>query len=272
MSCSSIVLTESEINDFNKKKVEAFQGTMILCGVYALVAVILLVFINYTDIGSEYIFDKFMPFVVTYVFGAIFIIIYLVYSIYNLQPTKDRKPKNNDVICPDYWKIKELTDDEIKLIKSNPHASKIPDDELRFKCEIDTKIAPLTSYNIDNKFTSGYSSDYNSLGFNKETPQFLYVNYEDTNNDIKKYAQIAGIYNKDNGDSFTPINNDKSSLKFNINNENEITPITTNVLPLICNEVYPQYLAELDEKTDEKNKNRCEFAKQCKVPWNDIGC
>ena len=84
MSCTTIVLTEKEAKDFNDKKTSAFQGTMILCGVYALVAIILLLLINFTTFGKDIIYDKLMPFVITYVFGAIFIIVYLVYNKFNL--------------------------------------------------------------------------------------------------------------------------------------------------------------------------------------------
>jgi len=276
MSCSTIVLTEKEANDFNDKKIAAFQGTMILCGVYAFVAFILLILINYTSFGKDIIYDKLMPFVLTYVFGAIFIILYLVYMIYNLEPTKERKIKNNDIICPDYWKIKELTDEEISLIKANiTNTSNIYDDnDIRYKCEIDKNIAPLSNYkDVNSNLKYGYSGNISN---NKiDNPNYIYVNYndneKDTNEDMKKYAQIAGIYNNP-GNSFSPINN-INSLSSSLSEDNKnIVPIDSSAgYPLICNEVYPQYLAKLDEK-DGGNKNRCEYAKKCNIAWNDIGC
>jgi hypothetical protein len=273
MSCTTIVLTEKELKDFNDKKTSAFQGTMILCGVYAIVAIILLLTINFTTFGKDIIYDKFMPFIITYVFGAIFIIIYLVITIYNLQPTKERKPQNNDIICPDYWKLKELTSDEIKAIKTNTvNTSNLSDDDIRYKCEIDKKIAPLANYKDANaNLNYGFTGNYLSTGNDINNPNYIYTTYNaetDKNNDIKNYAQIAGIYNKD---SSAPIN--ANSLTNNVSTDNTIVPIGSySATPLICNEVYPQYLARLDENSESGNKNRCEYAKKCNIAWNDIGC
>lgn len=273
MSCSTIVMTEKEAKDFNDKKTSAFQGTMILCGVYAIIAIILLLLINYTSFGKDIIYNKFMPFVITYVFGAIFIIIYLVFTIYNLEPSKERNPQNNDIICPDYWKIKELTSQEINYIKGNiSNTSNLSDDDIRYKCEIDKNITPLSNYKSTNsELNNGYIGNYLSTGNDKDTPNFLYVNYKDDNKEIKKYAQIAGIYNKNNGAGYSTIN--VNSLSSNLNSSKTIVPInsSTTDYPLICNEVYPQYLSKLDEK-DGGNKNRCEYAKKCNIAWNDIGC
>ena len=274
MSCSSIVLTEKESKEFNDKKFAAFQGTMILCGVYATVAIIMLVLINYTTFGKDIIYNKFLPFVATYVFGAILIIIYLVIVIYDLQPSKNRTLRDNDIICPDYWKIKELTSEEINYIRQNTSNinNMTDDDEIRYKCEIDKNITPLSNYkSTNNQLFSGYTREYSSTGNDINKPNYLYVNYNDDNNEMKKYAQIAGIYNK-NSATYNIIN--ANSLSSNLNSSNTIALISPSAAdyPLICNEVYPQYLARLDENTEEGNKNRCEYAKKCNIPWNDIGC
>jgi len=274
MSCSSIVLTEKESKDFNDKKFAAFQGTMILCGVYATVAIILLVLINYTTYGTDIIYNKFLPFVATYVFGAILIIIYLVIVIYELQPTKNRTLEDNDIICPDYWKIKELTPQEIDYIKQNTSSNinNMTDDEIRYKCEIDKNITPLSNYKNTNKqLISGYKKNYLSTGNDKNKPNYLYVNYNDDNDEMRKYAQFAGIYKKENGAGYNTINVNSLSSNLNITNRIESISSSTTGYPLICNEVYPQYLAKLDEK-DGGNKNRCEYAKKCNIAWNDVGC
>jgi len=274
MSCTTVVLTEKEAKDFNDKKTSAFQGTMILCGVYATVAIVLLLLINFTSFGKNIIYDKFMPFILTYVFGAIIIIIYLVITIYNLEPTKHRKPQDNDIICPDYWKLKELTPDEIKAIKKNTaNTSNLSDDDIRYKCVIDKNILPLSNYKNDN-LKYGFTGNYLSTGNDINNPNYIYTTYNnaetDKNNDMKIYAQVSGIYNKDGtpSESLDPI-----SLTSNLSSDNiNIEPISYSQIPLICNEVYPQYLARLDENTEEGNKNRCEYAKKCNIPWNDIGC
>jgi len=265
MSNNSIVLTEKEANDFNNKKTESFRGTMVLSGVYAMIAIILLILINFTSFGKEYIYNKLMPFVLTYVLGAIFIIIYLVISIYNLEPSKERRVPANDIICPDYWKLKELSDEEISIIKQNKGITSniIDDEDLRYKCEIDTNIVPLKNYQTDSKIR-GYKQNNLSI----DNPNYIYVNYTGNDDSMKTYSQMAGIYNLE-GSVFNSIN--EHSISSNITDK-VLSKINGNTLPLICNEVYPKYLSTLDETTKEGNKFRCEYAKQCNIPWNDIGC
>jgi hypothetical protein len=51
-----------------------------------------------------------------------------------------------------------------------------------------------------------------------------------------------------------------------------------NVLPLNCENLYPMYLASVDQKINRKNKNmdtnviRCAYSKICGIPWSDMNC
>jgi len=52
----------------------------------------------------------------------------------------------------------------------------------------------------------------------------------------------------------------------------------TTVLPLNCENLYPMYLASVDQKINKKNKNmdtnviRCAYSKICGIPWSDMNC
>ena len=54
--------------------------------------------------------------------------------------------------------------------------------------------------------------------------------------------------------------------------------IKANVLPLNCENIYPMYLASVDQKINKKNKNmdtnviRCAYSKLCGIPWSDMNC
>jgi hypothetical protein len=274
MSCNSIVLTEKEAKDFEKKKIEAFNGTIIICVLYGSIAIILLLLINFTQFGKEYIYKKFMPFVITYVIGAIFILFYMVFAIYNLEPTKKKSDNRNDLVCPDYWKLVKTGEQELLDIKNNNFINNINknilDNDINYKCQIDTKDAKLIDYNISNS-SNGYKS--NKTNSDYDTPDFLYINYNDKDEEMRKYAQISGIY-KSSNDVYKPLENSVNSLnKFN-NTKTTISPIiySNGNYPLICNQVYPKYLEKLDAETVGGNKYRCEYAKKCNIPWNNIGC
>ena len=50
------------------------------------------------------------------------------------------------------------------------------------------------------------------------------------------------------------------------------------VLPLNCENLYPMYLASVDQKINRKNRNmdtnviRCAYSKICGIPWSDMDC
>ena len=100
---TTFVPNQKELELFKKEKMNLYKGTWTVCFLYGISAFILLVTVLFTDVGRTYIYDKYFPAVMTYVLGAIIIIIYLIYSIYNIKPRKLGKPKSKFNNCPDYW-------------------------------------------------------------------------------------------------------------------------------------------------------------------------
>lgn len=43
-------------------------------------------------------------------------------------------------------------------------------------------------------------------------------------------------------------------------------------IPLVCDRMYPAFLAHMDDKNDSKNKLRCAYSKICGVTWSDMNC
>ena len=80
------------------------------------------------------------------------------------------------------------------------------------------------------------------------------------------YLQITTDDNKKLITSITDGNSDKS-----------ITTSHTNI-PVVCDRVYPLYLAtkdiELSKNNNKLDQNvlRCAYSKICGVPWTDINC
>ncbi len=101
---------QKELELFKLEKLNMYKGTWMVCFVYGISAIILLSVIFFTDWGRTYIYDKFFPAVITYVLGAIIIIIYLLVSIFSIKPRKLKKSVETLPVCPDYWKLEKVVD------------------------------------------------------------------------------------------------------------------------------------------------------------------
>ena len=67
--------------------------------------------------------------------------------------------------------------------------------------------------------------------------------------------------------------------KYNISGSATATDISVATTPLICNRLYPSYMAVIDRKLHENSKGkydnnvmRCAYSKLCKVPWSEMNC
>lgn len=57
-----------------------------------------------------------------------------------------------------------------------------------------------------------------------------------------------------------------------INSSNIFNGATSSNIPLVCDRMYPAFLAHMDDKNDSKNKLRCAYSKICGVTWSDMNC
>jgi hypothetical protein len=110
---------KKELELFKLEKLNMYKGTWMVCFVYGITAIILLSVIFFTEWGRTYIYDKFFPAVITYVLGAIVIIIYLIVSIFSIVPRKLRKSVETLPVCPDYWKLQKTETLMKKNMKDN---------------------------------------------------------------------------------------------------------------------------------------------------------
>jgi hypothetical protein len=108
-----------ELKLFKKEKSNMYKGTWMICLVYGLSALTLLGIVFLTEWGKTYVYEKFLPAVLTFVIGAIFIIVYLLYSIFALQPRKIGKGFDTTTSCPDYWKLQQVATQRQEAIINN---------------------------------------------------------------------------------------------------------------------------------------------------------
>lgn len=300
------VPSSKEIELFKKEKMNLYKGTWTVCFVYGISAFILLSIVLFTDMGREYIYNKYLPAVLTYVVGAIIIIIYLVYSIFNIKPRKLGKAVKKQNNCPDYWKYKKveevvkenIVDNILKTSQYRAKTTTLPngnnkqyilhekDDPvidfstsnlfIDYKCVADDNIfgTPEEQKSIKEViFGEGIFHDMYTKG-NTGKMSFITTKIKaDASNptdpiiaDLKKYAQVTGIYKSDyTSTDHLFLNSIKQKAAIDTSHYAEPEP------HIICNEVYPNILSKL-EKNDTTNDLRCKYADTCKISWSDLDC
>jgi len=135
-------------------------------------------------------------------------------------------------------------------------------------------------------------NNYTNLNPNNNETNEIKFEYNITTDDRNRVANELGIYkiNNDfnvgngNPDLLAPDTTHKNlsinldSTKKNIENITIANGVTTNNLPLVCDRVYPLYLATKDIELSKNNSKldqntlRCAYSKICGVPWTDLNC
>jgi len=299
------VPSSKELELFKKEKMNLYKGTWTVCFVYGISAFILLAIVLFTDMGKEYIYNKYLPAVLTYVIGAIIIIIYLVYSIFNIKPRKLGKAVRKHNNCPDYWIYKKVHDDvkediinnisqtsadnrsETEAYRKGANKQYILDKKedpiinastsnllIDYKCVADDNIFGTLDEQkkMKNIFNDVFNDMYTKQNVGKLSSITTKIPKNETSDpiveDLKKYAQVTGIYKGDYNNNTNLFNNSIKQKQTGVNTNHYST---NNEPHLICNEVYPNILTKL-EKNDTSNDLRCKYAEICKISWSDLDC
>lgn len=301
---TKFVPNQKELELFKKEKMNLYKGTWTVCFVYGISAFVLLAIVLFTDTGRMYIYNNYFAAVMTYVIGAIIIIIYLVYSIFNIKPRKLGKVENKLNNCPDYWTftnehpekkedlIANMTYNNkdpqvIDTINTNPYIMKgtngqyilnnkddpiISNDTsnlfIDYKCKIDENIyGNINEQKImKNRL---YADNFNEKYIKKDLNNPKYIvrdlnNFTDTDSEIEKKLKKYALISGIYKPSFSA---DSNLYSHSIKDK---TAINYNSIPLICNEVYPNLLSKLEK--DDSTELRCAYADKCKISWSDIDC
>lgn len=318
------VPTDKELKLFKEEKSNLYKGTWMVCFIYGLSALALLSVLFFTDWGKTYIYEKFLPAVVTYVLGAILIILYLVFSIFALKPRKILSKLEPIPICPDYWKLEEVsqsekqhiykniteynneestdctadtttgfsTNNSISYIINNDIANKITEDSqaLEYKCKPDkfvfgepSDIQKMNNYLYEKSGAPDSEFKYKKNDVNNNeylykvgtgTDNNNYITYdgkaEESSDELKKYAQISGMYKE----SWVKPTEANKNIAFDQGLYSNIDINTSDQewkkYPLICNQIYPGILDELEQ--DKGDKLKCELSKVCGISWSKLDC
>lgn len=124
---------------------------------------------------------------------------------------------------------------------------------------------------------------------NNDTLTFKYK-YNIPNASPNKYENDLKVYNLQfNSNNFNAATTNRIDVKLIKGVDNKITteiksgttdePTTPLAnFPIVCDKLYPLYLATADKElnkidpNNDENLNRCAFAKACNIPWSDLNC
>jgi hypothetical protein len=301
-------MTEDEEKYIRNLKYNAFMGTIAVCVIYGIIAILMILYINLTESGKT-LYSDLKPFALTFIFGTLLIIIVTTTMVLYWEPEQAAKLKINDVLqnpysCPDYYVLKQSGVDESNMVcnmsanfKGNTTVLTDKVDFLNYKsnelyeykCTNDTNIIETATIDTNNAAVyapAGTNSLYKSavgtraVPLNTDTDAFDALGTDTDSksltdklnygDNIKGYAAFAMMYGgvEDVGGV--------ANLKIA---DSTATDTDANKFKVECGKVYPEYLAYLDAKefidNDEKgpkNLHRCEWAKKCGVPWSSAGC
>jgi hypothetical protein len=306
------VPNKKELDLFKQEKTDMYKGTWMVCFIYGLSAVILLSIIFFTEWGRTYVYDKFLPAVITYVLGAIFIIIYLVTSIFSLMPRKIGKRNDAMPICPDYWKLTETTEAERKDIVKNiqtcrngtdgctstakkgeannqyilknstdPVINATDSQILKYKCVPDSDVFGFIDeyHNQKVEISSMPSTTFKkteTATSGKDTHIYRELGESgDQNESIKKYAQVSGIY-KNEWDTSDVGTNPSAGTTANQGLFDNTISIQDTAYNYKTNPLVCNvvYPGIIGAMEDTKNsdKLRCEYADKCGISWSKLDC
>lgn len=272
------MLTNQELKIYTSERLKKFKFTITVCIVYSIITILLLLLGLFTSWGNRVLYNDLFAFIITYILGTIFIIVYMSNEIYNFKPTKfDNNMGYDAEMCPDYWTLENVNEKNYIDNKGKSYFnSSINTNHFRYKCVMDNKLFPINKIAEMDKNKLNDKKNYALSPDNK-----LYVKLSDKKNvgiandtdfeNFKTYAANMNGYTYKDG---RLVNNNDNSLK---GTNNQYFNNDTNV-PLSCDTVYPLYLSVIDKDNvsknpnDPSNKYRCAYAKTCGIAWTEAGC
>lgn len=288
---------------FDMKRQSKYWLTFTICLLYGGVAILLLLLGSFTNWGNRVLFNELYTFVVTFIIGTSFIILYLTYKVYTFNfPSLAKEIGYDSPYCPDYWdssftfkKIGTGNDHDTTSsdgTRKNYFGDKYNKSQFNLKCHIRPNNGVYTSNSLfaelkDKKF---YKQSVNNSSHidsklvvelaGKDVPGFvnntgLNIETGEYNEFRKAAAQMSGYtYSIHGGGNEDLTKNNDYALK----DENGNYYTLPDKIPLKCDTVYPLYLAKKDfdyarkHKLDNFNKFRCAYSKVCGIPWTEAGC
>ena len=265
-SYPTIQMTDTDAKKFISQRAAWFKTSIILCCVYGTFALLLLLIAIFSEQGKVILSGYLMPFTATLIGGILFIVLLLVIQITTFKPSVTNTNTYDGDICPDFWKLQKTPDsilnDSSLVTNKNMYL-------MQYQCVPDTNVYDLNSTkNGANNY--GATDQINVYGQKIKavdaTHQLYNGLYYVNNTAISSpktlpaktylYKNFAGQNGK-NGVNAVPSTDGT---------------IGANAGTLNCDVVYPNLLAQMDETNfpDNPNSLRCQYARECGIPWTGV--
>ena len=290
-------LSDFEKENFDSTRQSKYWLTFSTCILYGSLALLLLLFGSLTTYGNYLLFNELYIFIITYIIGTILIIIILIYKVYSFDfPDTIKKVGSDSLYCPDYWDssiINPISTGKHNIKVDNEYTryfgKKNPNSDFNLECSLKQESGIYNSNSLIRNVHLKGKYDYKQS--NSENSK-IYVELESKNpgktglsldnGDYEEFRKIAASmagYTYDIttfGDPGTLIRNNVNAIKDH--QDEYFDSIGNTIIPLVCDKVYPLYMAKKDfEYSNSKgltnyNKFRCAYSKTCGIPWTEVGC
>ena len=284
-------LTNFEKKNFDSNRQSKYWWTFGTCILYGSLALILLLFGSLTEYGNSLLFNELYIFIITYIIGTILIIIILIYKVYSFDfPDTNKKIGSDSLYCPDYWDSSIINPNE----KYNSHEGNTykryfgknsSNSDFNLQCELkeDSGIynsnSLYTNSNLNTKYGYKQSGSDNSKLYVELLPDnSSNTGLSLTNGDYEEFRKIAASMAGYTYEDKNIIRNNDNAVKNSNNQFFDINGPDFGKVPLVCDKVYPLYMAKKDFEYSNKkgltnyNKFRCAYSKTCGIPWTEVGC
>lgn len=288
-------LSDFEKTNFDNTRQRKYWWTFCTCILYGSFALLLLLFGGLTTYGNYLLFNELYIFIITYILGTILIIIILIYKVYSFDfPETNKEVTSDSLYCPDYWDSSIINPKSLYDIQDGEDYKKYfgknnSNSDFNLECSLKQDIGIYDSNSlIKNDYlktkygykqsTSDNSKIYVELQYGDPGKTGLSVN----NGSYEEFRQIAASmagYTYDittSGELGTLTRNNNNAIKDDQGRYFDV--ISTNIIPLICDKVYPLYMAKKDfeysntKRLTNYNKFRCAYSKASGIPWTEVGC
>jgi len=243
---SDPVLTEYDITINGIHQENMFKGTIAVCILYAVFAFILICAAYFSDNIRELLFDKFLPFTLIYIVGTIIIIMIFIYFVLSFEPKKvDINKIDENISCPDYWKL-EILDDNV--IEKSFDIKNFNKKLFKYRCVMDDKIFNKASIYKQDKKTNLNTQQYR-LG-NK--PAFIGSKDVDNYNDLydnDKLTTLNNFINNENDKYYYLYKDVNAYNNYNLNYANKPI-ISSNIIADLKQSALIMNNYEIDSITD----------------------
>tara|TARA_B100001540_G_scaffold180830_1_gene159510 strand:+ start:1309 stop:2238 length:930 start_codon:yes stop_codon:yes gene_type:complete len=275
----NILIYRSKLNKYERNKFDSerkfnYRLTFTVSVIYGTIGLIILLLGSFTNWGNQLFFNELYYFTITYIIGTIIIILFLAYQVYSFDfPILTKEVGYESQYCPDFWisKSRNINDKIINNIND------VDKSAFNLECKLDYNKGSIPTSKLNSNYPNDYLLSNDQRVYKKIDPNDTTLLFNDDNESnnifLTTVASIAGYtYDKDTK-SVTPTNTD-----IDIHLKDSDGQKFDNIVPLLCDRVYPLHFAQLDlEYSNRKNihfsnRFRCKYAELTGLPWTDAGC